>query len=877
MVRLTASGDLEYLGRNDNQIKIRGFRIELEEIECAVLKHTMVKQCCAIFDNNSLVCVFVKNEDISPGHINIGELKSFLEGILPKFMIPELVQYHGSTLPVTGNGKLDTKALKDFYKTANCSLEIQHNVPRNKLDSDLCRIFSSVLNLPTKSIGIDHDFFSLGGDSISSLLLAGKIRNQLGVQCNVKNIFDSRTIRKLSNDLSQQCVSHKKLNGTITSDQGRPSGVVELLPIQKWFFAKNLKSIHQWNQTFTIEVASGLDVNYLRESVRVLINHHDAFRLRFVKQMGRYTQYYDDIGHSDPNFHELDVTGLSEDEVNVNLSKWTNFNISKGPLYTVVYLHGDYVSSKIWWSIHHLIVDSVSWRIIKDDLQTLYEGRSLSPRGTSYQEFSTALVNNFLPEKSYWDPIIDKVRAYNAKFPESQDKESKFKFCLDQLESHRLIGGVNQGVRTSNRINIQDLLLTAVGFSLKKLTNYTTNYVTLEGHGREQIGTKFDVSSTIGWFTTMYPVEIRTDSFKNVTSCVRHLSKSLHSIPNKGVGYGAIYGYNDQPMPRVSFNYLGTFGKRNAESEWSFNELSLALNSDESETISDTMIDITACNQQGCLTFSIDTKLDAIQSQEFIQTLQETLRQMSNNIESIVPPPPFGGYETYYEFPAANKNAETLFVFPPGEGGAESYFNNLVPALKQLNLVVFNNFYLDQQPMDCTFEELAAMYVTYIKAIQADGPYNFLGWSFGGVLSLEICRQLTNAGDCINNLFSIDSYLDITKAVTDLEIPKESEVIDVINHKYQKSATDFETVCSNTRNNIVLFRAALLNEMHKTVDQRRLYEYYQNTKYNNLDSLIPIQRIEVIELEKHTHNSWAKDKVVVNYIASVISDKLSIN
>lgn len=101
------------------------------------------------------------------------------------------------SLPVTYNGKLDTKALTDFYRTRNNSFNITYIAPRNRLENDLCKIFVTVLGLSKTTVGIDEDFFHLGGDSISTLLLAGRIRNQLGMQINVKDIFENRTIRKL--------------------------------------------------------------------------------------------------------------------------------------------------------------------------------------------------------------------------------------------------------------------------------------------------------------------------------------------------------------------------------------------------------------------------------------------------------------------------------------------------------------------------------------------------------------------------------------------------------------------------------------------------------------------------------------------------------
>lgn len=860
---MNASGDLEYLGRKDSQIKIRGFRVELQEIECAVLKYENIKECCVIFEQNSLVCIYVQNTH----EVNTEELHSFLTQNLLQHMIPQLYQYKEKSLPVTSNGKLDTKALRDFYRATNCSTKIHYTPPRNKLENEICKIFSAVLNLPKKTVGIDQDFFNIGGDSISSLLLAGKIQNQLGIKCNVKNIFDQRTVRRLCEYLGDDNSSSPKANGN--NDALRPSGDVPLLPIQKWFFAKNLQCLSRWNQTFSIKVPQ-LDIQKLTNSLKILVNYHDAFRLRFRNGFNGYTQYYDDVENVDENFHQLDVNGLKEEEVSLNLTTWSTFNLMKGPLHTVVYLHNNESHCKIWWSIHHLIVDSVSWRIIKDDLKTLYEGGSLGAKGTSYKEFSLAMSNQFLPEKSYWDSIVEKVHLYNASFTETQHAPMNFKFCLDKKESQRLLGGQRREIK----INIQDCLLTAVGYSLKKLTNSSLNYVTLEGHGREQIDAHLDLSNTVGWFTTMYPIEIHTDVNTEIVSNVYKAKKSLRSIPNKGIGYGVLYGYND--MPRVVVNFLGTFGNENSDTDWKFCDLSLHLSSDEREKTSSSVIDITGAFDQGRLKFSVDVRLEPSQSEIFVDNFKETLKEISRDLETCQPCLPFGDFEAYYEFPSEMKSNVTLFILPPGEGGAESYFNNLVPSLKQFNLVVFNNFYLERQPLEITFEELAPMYIQYIKKVQANGPYNLLGWSFGGVLALEISRQLTNSGDNVNNLFLIDSYLNVTKAVKDTNISDNTEVIDRINHKYTPTEGDFEYMCTKTKN-IVLFKATLLNEMYKSRDQLRLYEYYMNTSFNNLDSVIPSHFITTVELERHTHNTWAKNNKQVILISNVVADKLIFN
>lgn len=888
LVRLKPCGELEYLRRNDNQIKIRGFRVELQEIVNTLMKHDGVKQCVVFCEGNKLVGVFTIKSELKSVD-GVDDLSLFLERVLPQHMIPVLIQYKGESLPVTRNGKLDISELRNLYKSKYCCSSTAPLKPKNMAEKTLCKIFSSVLDIPEKEFGVSDDFFRLGGDSISSLLVVGKIQNQLGVKCNVKQIFDYRTIQKLADMLCGSTVSkslndsQKLVNGhTEGPTTGRPTGIVPLLPIQKWFFAKtNLSTPHHFNQTFAISVPP-LDIQRLKNSLQVLVNHHDAFRLRFhltttATSQGCIQCYQDDGDETTMkvNFHQFDITALDQVEIECQLDKWSSsIDIQKGPLYAVAYLEDKLNNKfKLWWTIHHLIVDTVSWRIIKDDLQTLYEGQdNLGEKGMSYKEFSLLLKSNqFSNERPYWENIVKKIPLYNAKIigKNETDKPSNFNFVLDSLKTKRLIDGVQ---RSTCGTTIQDYLLTGVAYGLEKLTNCSTNYVTLEGHGRQES----QLCNTIGWFTTMYPVELQVDVKCDLQYNREKIEESLRSIPNKGTGYGTIFGYVDPPMPCVTFNYLGAFGGTN-NLAWDLCDLGLELRcgSKKDKRTSDSVIDITAVCDKGRLRFSIDTSLKPEAGQEFVQTLQQTLEEICNNfeVETIEELPSFGkDYEAYFEFPSETDMNSTLFILPPGEGGAESYFNNLVPHLKkQFKLVVFNNYYFDKCSLDTTFQELALQYLKYVRDIQANGPYNLLGWSFGGVLALEMSKQLqlANSGAHVENLFLIDSYFNVGKAVKDLNLLKGLDIIDKINHKYTPNPADFEQI-----RNIILFKATERNDIAKTKEQELLYEYFRHSCFNNLDTWVSSEFITVEEMEAHSHVSWTGDEKQVTRISDIVKGKI---
>lgn len=283
--------------------------------------------------------------------------------------------------------------------------------------------------------------------------------------------------------------------------------------------------------------------------------------------------------------------------------------------------------------------------------------------------------------------------------------------------------------------------------------------------------------------------------------------------------------------------------------------------------------------------FNVDSRLDTIVTERFssvfkgklVQIIKHTLEvtnPRNGNNENRVASGSDYDFTPYFEFRGGSRKGPILFALPPGEGGAESYFNNVVRHLPNSNLVVFNNYYRHSNRLQ-SFEELGTFYLEYIRRMQPHGPYDFLGWSFGGTLSLEISRQLTvqDEPERIGSLMFIDSYFDVKGATCAIGFEGEEDIIEPIHYRYTKSAADLAPVGAKT-SDIVLFRAQEMNDICRSERQRILYDHYAKSEFNRLDVLVGRGCIQLIPLLGDTHFSWVKNEEQLVKMCLAISSYL---
>lgn len=272
----------------------------------------------------------------------------------------------------------------------------------------------------------------------------------------------------------------------------------------------------------------------------------------------------------------------------------------------------------------------------------------------------------------------------------------------------------------------------------------------------------------------------------------------------------------------------------------------------------------------------VDSAWSLEESEQFISSIEERLNKIidgwASQQTSRFPdvPQPAETYTPYFEYLEPPRQGPTLFLLPPG---AESYFNNIVKRLRQTNMVVFNNYYLHSKRLR-TFEELAEMYLDQVRGIQPHGPYHFIGWSFGGILAMEMSRRLVVSDEKIGFLGIIDTYFNVRGATRTIGLG-DTEILDPIHHIYNPDPANFQRLPS-AADRIVLFKAMRPNNKYESENQRRLYEYYDGTRLNGLDSLLPSDSdIQLVPLTDDTHFSWVGNPQQGEQMCATIKEHLA--
>jgi len=571
LARYLADGRIEFLGRIDYQLKIRGYRIEPGEIELALLDHAAVAECVVVAredqpgDKRLIAYVVTSNRT----KINGTELRGFLDGRLPEYMRPSAFVFLDS-LPLTANGKIDRRALPSPDHSRPDGDNV-FTAPRDPVEEVLTNIWSSVLGVDL--VGVHDNFFDLGGDSILSIQIIARA-NQAGLGLLPRQLFQHQTVAELAT-----------VAGTPTpvAEQGTITGPVPLTPVQARFFELSQPELHHYNQAMMLEVRPPEDASALAEAIKALLIQHDALRMRFTNNEDGWQAAITPPDDLVP-FETIELSGLAETEQSQALATHavrlhTTLNLHDGPLMRVaLFDRGSQRNSYLLIVIHHLVVDGVSWRILLEDLQTLYqqltcrETPSLPAKTTSFKTWAER-VNEYAQsgaltdELPYWLAVGNKAFA---RLPLDEIGRANtvaeartYSVSLKSDETQALL----QEVPIAHRTQINEVLLTALVRAFGKWTGSHSLLLDLEGHGREEILDGVNLSRTIGWFTTIFPVVLDNGSARSGVETLQSVKDQLRAVPNRGIGYGLLrFASGDAmiaeklqslPQAEVRFNYLG--------------------------------------------------------------------------------------------------------------------------------------------------------------------------------------------------------------------------------------------------------------------------------------------------------------------------------
>lgn len=570
LARWRENGALDYLGRLDHQVKIRGFRIELGEIEAVLQTLAGVDEAVVVAQDGTAGKRLVAYVTARAGHAPQRDvLVASLHEVLPEYMVPsawvELDQ-----LPLSPNGKVDRRALPLPAQTQRV-----WEAPQGDIEPMLARVWQEVLGV--ERVGRDDNFFELGGDSILSLLIVERVR-LAGWKVTPRQLFERQTVMQLA------AVAEPVAAAAVVTDAVAQDTTKAFLPMQAWFLDLPMERRHCWNQAVLLTSREALDTALLERALHALVQHHDALQLRLI-------QGADGGWSMGTNETSTDLLWVREAATPADIATLCDqaqrsLDIDHGPLLRALAIQLGDGSWRLLVVIHHLVVDGVSWRILLADLRTAYaqlqadEAVTLPPKTTSSVEWARRLARHakssgLRAQVDYWLEIARTPAALPCDFPDGANTVAHLlhaTLSLDRVWTQRLL----QEAPAAYRTHVNDLLLTALGRALCNWTGAGRIRIDFEGHGREDLFDDVDLSRTVGWFTSLYPISL--DPQGDVGEALGRVKEALRGIPDRGLGFGVLKYLGDDAdrrslgsiePSRVVFNYLGQFDQSfDATSAW---------------------------------------------------------------------------------------------------------------------------------------------------------------------------------------------------------------------------------------------------------------------------------------------------------------------
>ncbi|CRI56719.1 peptide synthetase [Pseudomonas sp. CCOS 191] len=558
-------GVLEYLGRGDDQVKIRGYRVEPGEVGQVLQGLPGVAEAVVLalpLDSDPTRLQLVAWAVPAAGvELQAEALRQALLARLPEYLVPAQVLLL-ERLPLTANGKLDKRALPRPGVVA----KQRFVAPVGEIEEKLAAIWCEVLK--REQVGSTDNFFELGGDSILSLQIIARAKRQ-GIKLSPKQLFEKQTIGQLA---AVAKLIEKKPAAEVVE---QVSGSLPLLPIQARFFDSTIPQRHHWNQAVLLTPRQPLTVALLQPALKLLLEQHDALRLRFSEDQGQWQGQFAAVDAQQLLWvHQLDdAARLPElaDEAQRSL------DLKNGPLLRVVLIDLPEGQQRLLVVIHHLVVDGVSWRVLLEDLQltcqALLAGKApvLPAKSSSLKAWAEHLREHarspaLVAELAYWQAqlqgVSDVLPGANPQGSQQRKHEISVRTQLNAELTRQLL----QEAPAAYRTQVNDLLLTALARVIRRWTGEAHALIRLEGHGREDLFDDLDITRTVGWFSSLYPLKLTPAD--DLGASLMAVKEQLRAVPAKGIGYGVLRYLGDAQAREtlgalaqgsIVFNYLGQF------------------------------------------------------------------------------------------------------------------------------------------------------------------------------------------------------------------------------------------------------------------------------------------------------------------------------
>ncbi len=604
----TGGGLLVFAGRADDQVKVRGFRVELGEVEAVLGSHPAVDQVAvtvrqdASFDRRLVAYV------VPVAQADGAALREWLARRLPSFMVPSAV-VTVDELPLTVNGKVDRAALPapDALARLPGGSSPGARPPRGRAEEILCAVFADVLGV--RSVGVDQGFFELGGDSILAIGLVSQVR-RAGLVISVRDVFEQRSVAALARvgravpDADGDVGSSAGVRGMLPPLAS--IGIVPVTPMMAWL-AELGGPATDYCQSVLVRVPAGAGLDGLAGAFQVVADQHDMLRAQAWCEEGRWRLEVRPAGTVRVSgwlrrvaVDGLDTSARREAVAAADAAATARLDPATGVMAQAVWF--DAGSAERGWlliAIHHLVVDGVSWRILLPDLASAWQGARLEPVPVSFRRWAgrlaeaaadAGLVERELP---VWREVLaGPDPALGGRRLDPQTDHSRTRRSLAVRVPASVSAGLLAEVPAAFHAGVNDALLAGLAVAVSwwrrrhGWSDGTTVLTDVEGHGRdEDMLPGADLSRTVGWFTSMYPVRLDPGAVDWGQVCagradaglaVKRVKEQLRAIPGHGTGFGLLRYLNPRTgpelaalgSPQIGFNYLGRFTAAGADCEW---------------------------------------------------------------------------------------------------------------------------------------------------------------------------------------------------------------------------------------------------------------------------------------------------------------------
>jgi nonribosomal peptide synthetase CepB len=591
LARWDREGQLVFGGRADAQVKIRGFRVEPGEVEAVLAGCPGVARAVVVAREDrpgqkQLVGYVVA--DGAAGPDLAGAVRAWAADRLPEYMVPAAVVVLAA-LPLTVNGKVDRAGLPaPEFGGAGAVRE-----PRTPAEEVLCGLFADVLRVDR--VGPDDSFFDLGGDSIMSMQLVARAR-RAGLVITPRQVFERRTPAGLAS------VAAGDLTDRPVTDHG--VGEIPLTPVMRWMaeWAGLGSLIDRYCQSLQVVVPAGLDMGRLAGAVGSLLECHGVLRARLVAGDGGDAGSWRlevGAGGADPAglVSRVDAAGVAEEELGGLLasqgrSASGRLDPRSGVMVQVVWVdRGPGVQGRLVVVAHHLVVDGVSWRVLLPDLAAAYAGEALVPAGTSFRRWAELLAGQAVDpsrvaELAAWEGMLSGGQGLlgTRALDPARDRAPSVR-RVSRVLAPGVTGALLTSVPAAFHAGMSDALLAGLAAAVGEWRGPGPVVVEAEGHGREPLDAGADLSRTVGWFTSVYPVRLDAGGVDlagvraggaAAGELLKQVKEQVRRVPGDGLGYGLLRYLNPDtgpalarlPGPQIGFNYMGRFTGGSVAGDW---------------------------------------------------------------------------------------------------------------------------------------------------------------------------------------------------------------------------------------------------------------------------------------------------------------------